>query len=131
MQGENNQNKSNSQDKSKKGGFNLILMGIIAIVIAMATTGVSMAIYHNSGDIYLDRSRPGFLPDEEEIEDDDKKNEVDFDFSKVDKLNAETIKEYLENINKEIEEIDAYKNPFSAEVLSDENLGIPIETANE
>ena len=106
-------------------------MGIIAIIIAMATTSVSMAIYHNSGDIYLDRSRPGFLPDEEEIDDDEKKEDIDFDFSKVDKLNAETMKEYLENINKEIEEVDSYKNPFSAEVLSDENLGIPAETGAE
>ena len=122
MQGENN------QEESKKGGFNLILMGIIAIAIAMMTTGVSMAIYHNSGDIYLDRSRPGFLPDEEEIEDNDDDEKTEFDFSKVEKLNAETIKEYLDNIEKEIEEIDSYKHPFGAEVLSDENLGIPADT---
>ena len=117
--------------RKENGGFNLVLMGVIAIIIAMTTTGVSLAIYHNSGDIYLDRSRPGFLPDEEEIDDDEKKEEIDFDFSKIDKLNAETIKEYLENINKEIEETDSYKNPFSAEVLSDENLGIPAGVETE
>ena len=61
------------QEKKKipRGGWNLIIMGLISIVIATATTGISLAIYHNSGDIYLDRSRPGFLPDEEEIEEDD------------------------------------------------------------
>lgn len=125
------ENNEQNNVKKERGGFNLVLMGIIAIIIAMATTSVSMAIYHNSGDIYLDRSRPGFLPDEEEIDDDEKKEDIDFDFSKVDKLNAETMKEYLENINKEIEEVDSYKNPFSAEVLSDENLGIPAETGAE
>ena len=125
------ENNEQNNAKKERGGFNLVLMGIIAIIIAMVTTSVSMAIYHNSGDIYLDRSRPGFLPDEEEIDDDEKKEDIDFDFSKVDKLNAETMKEYLENINKEIEEVDSYKNPFSAEVLSDENLGIPAETGAE
>lgn len=122
---------NSSQDSGKRGGFNLVLMGIIAIVIAMATTGVSMAIYHNSGDIYLDRSRPGFLPDEEEISDEEEDKEEDYDFSKVDKANAETIKEYLESIKKETDAIDAYKNPFSAEVLLDENLGIPVEAPTE
>jgi alpha-galactosidase/6-phospho-beta-glucosidase family protein len=44
-------------------------------MIALATTGVSLAIYHNSGDIYLDRSRPGFLPDEQEIKQEEQKEE--------------------------------------------------------
>ena len=51
-----------------KGGKNLVLLGVLAVLIATVTTCISLAIYHNSGDIYLDRSRPGFLPDEEEIE---------------------------------------------------------------
>ena len=121
MQGENN------QEEQKRGGFNLVLMGIIAIVIAMTTTGISMAIYHNSGDIYLDRSRPGFLPNEEEIEETDDDEKSEYDFSKIDKLNAETVKEYLENVKKEIEEIDSYKNPFGEEVLSEEYLGIQVD----
>ena len=51
-----------------RGGRNLIILGCIAATIALATTSVSLAIYHGSGDIYLDRSRPGYLPDKEEIE---------------------------------------------------------------
>ena len=47
------------------GGRNLVLLGVGSILIAFIMTGVSLAVYHNSGDIYLDRSRPGFLPDEE------------------------------------------------------------------
>ena len=47
--------------KRTRGARNLMIMGVAAILVALATTGVSMAIYHNSGDIYLDRSRPGFL----------------------------------------------------------------------
>ena len=52
------------QKKPILGGRNLLILGIISVLIAVTTTGVSLAIYHYSGDIYLDRSRPGFLPDE-------------------------------------------------------------------
>ena len=52
----------------KKNRRNLIILGLLSVIIATVTTGVSLAVYHNSGDIYLDRSRPGFLPDEDEIE---------------------------------------------------------------
>ena len=51
-----------------KGGKNLVILGILAIFIAILTSSISLIIYHNSGDIYLDRSRPGFLPDEKEEE---------------------------------------------------------------
>ena len=54
----------------REGSRNLLLLGLVSIVVALMTTGVSLAVYHNSGDIYLDRSRPGFLPDDEEVEDD-------------------------------------------------------------
>ena len=109
------------------GGRNLVLLGVASVVVAMLTTGVSLAIYHNSGDIYLDRSRPGFLPDEEEIEEDDGDNEEEYLFDKSGKMTSEVIKEYLENFRKEVKAVDAYEKPFEADVLSDEHLGIPVE----
>ncbi len=45
-----------------KGGKNLLLLGIIAILVAGSTTGVSLALYHNSGESYLERSRRFLLP---------------------------------------------------------------------
>jgi hypothetical protein len=63
--------------KTQSGARNLVLLGLASILIAVMTTSVALAIYHNSGDIYLDRSRPGYLPDEQEIEkDEDKKDEA-------------------------------------------------------
>ena len=114
--------------KTTRGGRNLILLGLMSVVIAGATTGVSLAIYHNSGDIYLDRSRPGFLPDQEEIEQGDE-NEPDemYDYAKVDDVTAENLTEYLEKIELEIKAIDAYEKPFDTEILSDEHFGIPAE----
>ena len=115
---------SSSEDaaKSKISSKNLIILGAISTGIAVITTAVSLIIYHNSGDIYLDRSRPGFLPDEEEIEAEEV--EEDYDFGKVEKLDAGTIEEYLKNLNIEVKAIDMYEKPFDASVLSDENLGI-------
>ncbi len=108
------------------GGKNLVILGIASVVVALLTTGVSLALYHNSGDIYLDRSRPGYLPDEEEIKQDDDTNE-DYTFNKSGILNATVVDEYLENLQAEIDAIDAYENPFGASALSDEKLGISAE----
>ena len=113
-----------TQEKMEKGGRNLVILGVLSVLIAAATTGVALAIYHNSGDIYLDRSRPGFLPDEEEIEGESEKKEEDYSFEKDGKLTQEDIEELIENLNKEIKAVDDYKKPFGAEVLSDEHLGI-------
>lgn len=105
-----------------RGGRNLIILGVASVLIALLTTGVSLAIYHNSGDIYLDRSRPGYLPDEEEAATEEVDGE--YVFEKSGKLTEPVIDGYLEKLEMEIEGIDGYKNPFGAETLSDENLGI-------
>ena len=41
-----------------RGSRNLLILGLGSILIAGGTTSVSLAIYRNTGDIYLDRSRP-------------------------------------------------------------------------
>ena len=105
------------------GGRNLILLGIGAILVTFLMTGVSLALYHNSGDIYLDRSRPGFLPDEEELEG-EKIAEEDYEFDKTGKITKEVLDDYLKNLRKEIEAIDSYEEPFNVEMLSNERLGI-------
>ena len=87
-----------------KGGKNLLLLGIIAILVAGSTTGVSLALYHNSGDIYLDRSRPGFLPDEDEIEGNNDDGE-EYVFQKSGKLTIKDTEEYL----KELDEVEYAK----------------------
>ena len=111
------------------GGRNLVLLGVASIVVSMATIGVSLAIYHNSGDIYLDRSRPGYLPDEQEIEEEDKQEQYIFD--KTGKITMEVIDEYLERLQVDVRAIDAYEKPFDENVLSDEKLGIPVIEQSE
>ena len=109
-----------------KGGKNLAILGVLSVVIAFLTTGVSLALYHNSGDIYLDRSRPGYLPDEEEIEQGDDTKE-EYVFNKSGTINGAVLDEYMEYFEKEIEAIEAYKEPFATSALSDESLGISAE----
>lgn len=110
-----------------KGGRNIFILGVLSVAISIVLASVSLALYHNSGDVYLDRSRPGFLPDEEEIEDDSKIEKSDFEFSDSGNVSAEIIDEYLENLLKEIEQLDKFENPFDAKALTDETLGIPTE----
>lgn len=115
--------------KMTSGSRNLVIMGFLSIVIALLTTGVALAIYHNSGDIYLDRSRPGYLPDEEEIEQvENTPQEEEYDLTKNTTLTDEMIDEYLKELQEEIDAVNAYEKPFSSDVLSDERLGIPVVT---
>lgn len=111
--------------KLNRGGVNLVILGVVSVLIAIATTSVSLAIYHNSGDIYLDRSRPGYLPDEEETLEDE--TDVEYKMEKSGKIDMETLEEYLENLNTEVKAIDSYEKPFGAGALSNERLGIPTE----
>lgn len=110
--------------KLNRGGRNLIILGVAAVLIAAITSGVSLVIYHNSGDIYLDRSRPGFLPDEEEIEE-ETEDEEEYSFNKTGPIDLTVLEEYLNELQVEVEAVDAYEKPFEEKILSDESFGIP------
>lgn len=107
-----------------KGSRNLILLGVFSILIALLTSGVSLALYHSSGDIYLDRSRPGFLPEED---DDDDKKEEEYHFSDSGALDASSLKEYLTHFDEKVKTLDSISDPFSEKPLSSDSLGIPKE----
>ena len=107
-----------------KGGRNLMILGFAAVAISVAATGASLLIYHNSGDIYLDRSRPGFLPDEEEIEEEETKRENSYEFSNEGEINKAVMKEYLEKLDQEIQGIKAVEKPYSDDALYDSVFGL-------
>ncbi|MBQ2695126.1 hypothetical protein IJG04_00595 [Candidatus Saccharibacteria bacterium] len=108
----------------KSGTRNLVLLGVASVTIAVVVTGVSLFVYHKSGDIYLDRSRPGYLPDEEEIEQDEGAVIEEYNFDKTGAITKEVLDEYLEHLDAETKALDAYTDPFGAEALSDARLGI-------
>jgi hypothetical protein len=112
--------------KLERGGRNLVLLGVISCVIALITVTFSLLIYHNSGDIYLDRSRPGYLPDEDEVgkRDEGDEEDEDYTFSKSGVITLEVIDEYLKHLNIEVQATDEYPDAFGPEPLSDSSLGI-------
>lgn len=117
----------NSEEERKgltKGGKKLIILACASIFITLCLTTVSLAIYHYSGDIYLDRSRPGYLPDTEEVEDDEEDEEGDYTFEKTGPLTKEVLEEYLKKLQIEVDALNAYQNPFGADALSDTQFGL-------
>lgn len=109
--------------KMSSGGRNLMRLGLIATIITILTTSISLVIYHNSGDIYLDRSRPGFLPEKHEVKHDDEP-EKNYSFPESGNLDSKTLEEFRENFKKTLEEAKKIKDPFSAENLSDNFVGL-------
>ncbi len=110
------------EEPVEKKNHNLFWLGVGATVIALLTTAISVMIYHNSGDIYLDRSRPGFLPDKEEIEQED---DEEYIFSEDGPITEYDLDEYLKYFQEEMNDLDELKQPYSPEPLSDSSLGIP------
>ena len=110
------------------GGRNLLLLGVSSIVIALITTTLSLWIYYETGDIYIDRSRPGFLPEEEEVaESSSDEDGGEYTLDTRGTLTAEVLDEYLENLETEINKLDAIEDTFSSTPLSDSSLGIQDE----
>ena len=106
------------------GGRNLLLLGVGSIAIALITTSLSLWIYYETGDIYIDRSRPGFLPEEEEVAESSDDDDGEYSLDTKGTLTAEVLDEYLENLETEINKLDAIEDTFGSAPLSDSSLGI-------
>ena len=108
------------EDAPKKN-HNLLILGLVSTTVALITTAISVYVYHASGDIYLDRSRPGFLPDEKEVESNLKE---DYKFSENDEVNNENLENFLKNYKEVLDDLDRVSNPFDGKPLSNESLDI-------
>ena len=111
------------EDKQRviHGGRNLMLLGIGSVVVALITTSISIFIYRYTGDIYLDRSRPGYIAEGEKHDDED---DGDEDFSNEGVVDEKALEEYLEELESIEGRINAHENNFDAEPLTDDALGI-------
>ena len=96
------------------GARNLLILGLSAILVTGLTTGLSLFIYRQTGDIYLDRSRPGYLPDEEDDNG---------------PLDPDELDDYLDALRQTIDRLEDYSDPYAPEPLSDQSLGIPSADA--
>jgi hypothetical protein len=106
------------------GGRNLFVLAIIAITIAITTTSISLTIYRVTGDVYLDRSRPGYIDDDEvhSTEDDGKES-----FANEGPITSKELDEYLQTLDTTSGRIDNSLGDFSEAPLSDETLGLIME----
>lgn len=110
-----------------RGSRNLLILGTGSILLAGATTSVSLAIYRGTGDIYLDRSRPGFLPDKEEVEA-ETEAATSFTYGESGALDEEELEQYLEELQKIENRLKDLPDAFSGTPLSDESLGIKAKS---
>ncbi|MBR3180987.1 hypothetical protein IKF63_02830 [Candidatus Saccharibacteria bacterium] len=111
------------KSKLSSGSRNLLILGLGSTIITFLFTFITLKIYHDSGDIYLDRSRPGFLPEKEEAERD--KDNTDYSFPDSGVLTSKDMDEYLENLAEELDRLNDFSSdPFGPKPLSDESLGI-------
>lgn len=113
------------------GKKNLIILGAIAIIIAGVTTGLSLFVYRSSGDIYLDRSRPGYLPDQKEVENSSATSNSNYTFSETGELTAKELDEYQKELKNLDSRIKALSDPYAPGPLSNESLGIPNPEEND
>ena len=110
--------------KKINGGRNLIILGLGAAVIAFISTAMSLFIYHETGDVYLDRSRPGYIFDDEKHNANDDKKEQ---FPNDGPVTTEMLDDYLRELDDAAGRIEELSDDFSSEPLSDESLDITNE----
>ncbi len=110
------------------GKRNLIILGAGALCFTVLSTGLSLWIYRSTGDIYLDRSRPGYLPDREEAKEESGVNSS-FSYSDTGALDKSELDTYLKELKTTTNRLKALSDPYSMTPLSNESLGIPAADA--
>lgn len=113
-----------SKDSTCHGRRNLVILGFGALAIAVISTAVSLQIYRATGDIYLDRSRPGYISEGEKHNEKDDYKDI---FSEEGAITAEVVDDYLKKLDGIIEQIDNASGDFSLDAISDDTLGIATE----
>ena len=116
-------NNEDQEPKTIHGGRNLIILGFSVTVIAIISTAISLHIYRETGDVYLDRSRPGYIFEDEKHDTDDDKKEL---FSADGEVNASVLDQYLKEFDTVMDRIEDASNDFSPEPISNESLSIDI-----
>lgn len=103
------------------GGRNLMILGLAASIIAVITTAISLFVYRATGDIYLDRSRPGYISEDEKNEE---KYDIKENFSADGDITKNTVDEYLNQLDSIRGRIDSLSNTFDGDPLNDDALSI-------
>lgn len=103
------------------GGRNLMILGLVSAIIAIVTTAISLVVYRVTGDIYLDRSRPGYISENEA---DDDKYDAKENISTEGEVTKSTINEYINQLDSVRGRIESLENAFDEDPLNDDALSI-------
>lgn len=114
-------------EKKVSGGRNLAILAMGAVAIAVITTCMGLYMYVSSGDIYLDRSLPGLLPEVSEQEG----SKEQYVFSDYGAVNAGVLDEFLKYFGEAEAEVETFREPFADAPLMDENLIFFTEEGEE
>ena len=110
--------------EKRSGRTNLVILGIGAIVAAILTSAISLYLYHNSGDIYLDCSLPeADCPSARSDSEENNRDNI-YIFPETGNIDERVLDEYLKEFEKTVNKIKKYDEPFAGNALSDESLGI-------
>lgn len=104
------------EPKKVNGGRNLIILGVFAIFVALVTTSFSLWVYRQN-DIYLDRSRPGFISEGEKSEEESIEK-----FSEDGEITVDVLDKYLEELDYVKGKINDLSEAFAPGPLDDKNF---------
>lgn len=113
--------KSREDEFIHSGGRNLLLLCLFSVIIAVITTSISVYIYYATGDIYLDRSRPGYIAEDETRDESESSKET---FSSEGEVTVGDLEEYKNQLKVVEERLEVSADSFDGDALSDETLGI-------
>jgi hypothetical protein len=109
-----------NEESAKREINKLPIFIILSIFLALISTIIGLLIYKLSGDIYIDRSRPGYISDQEKNENDGADDA--YSFSSDGEVSRKDLDEFYVHMSEAVGDIKA--NAFSPDDLSDEALGI-------
>jgi hypothetical protein len=118
-------NNSEKTEKPIRGKRNLVILAIGTAIIAVSSTAASLQLYRSSGDIYLDRSRPGYISENEKHNEEDDQKEM---FSSEGDIDEDTLEGYLKEYDDIVKRIDDASDDFSLDSISDETFGISVDS---
>lgn len=99
--------------------YQFVAMVVLAVIIAVLLTSVSILVYVHSGAINIDLSRPGYEKNREETSITDTENQ----FQTSGPIDQETVDDFNNRLQTLQDEINSMNN-FSNKVMSDKALNI-------
>jgi hypothetical protein len=104
---------------------NLLVLAACLLLIPFITVTISLIVYNLSGDKYLDRSRPGYMPEQSDTTTDPGSVPSFSDSGPIDRAALDQYLQELDRLTRDIRPDDPF---FSEAPLTDDSLGLSLST---